>query len=72
MEITLVGFSGYGDSGEGGASLGRVFVMASLRFGHQKNASQLMAPVLSSETVAADGTRALTGGTCNNLSALVP
>ncbi len=30
---------------EGGASLGRFFVMASLRFGYQKNASQLMAPV---------------------------
>ena len=44
---------------EEGASLGRVLLMASLRFGHQKNASQLMAPVLSSETAAVDGTRAL-------------
>ena len=32
---------------ESGASLGRFFVMASLRFGYQKNASQLMAPVKS-------------------------
>ncbi len=28
----------------GGASLGRVFVMASLRFGQSKEPSQLMAP----------------------------
>ena len=43
------GFSsrGFGGSVWVGASLGRVFVMASLRFGHQKNTSQLMAPVLS-------------------------
>ena len=36
-----------GGSSWGGASLGRVFVMAPLRFGHQKNTSRLMAPVLS-------------------------
>jgi len=36
----------FGDSGGGGASLGRVFVMASLRFGQSK------------EHVPADGTRA--------------
>ena len=51
--------NGLGDSMGGGASLGRVFVMAPLRFGHQKNTSQLMAPVLSSETAAVDGTRDL-------------
>jgi hypothetical protein len=32
-----IGGGGFGDSGEVGASLGRVFVMASLRFGHHKN-----------------------------------
>jgi hypothetical protein len=34
-----------GKSGRVGASLGRVFVMASLRFGQSKEPSQLIAPV---------------------------
>jgi hypothetical protein len=38
---------GFGGSVWVGASLGRVFVMASLRFGQSKEPSQLMAPVLS-------------------------
>ena len=41
--------NGLGDSIGEGASLGRVFVMASLRFGHQKNTSHLIAPVLSNK-----------------------
>ncbi len=42
----------FGDSSGVGASLGRVFVMASLRFGHQKNTSQLMAPDSSRDFLA--------------------
>jgi hypothetical protein len=40
---------GFGDSARGGASLGRVLLMASLRFGQSK------------EHVPADGTRAVKG-----------
>jgi hypothetical protein len=36
---------GFGDSIRVGASLGRVLLMASLRFGQSKEPSQLMAPV---------------------------
>ena len=37
----------FGGSGGGGASLGRVLLMASLRFGQSKEPSQLMAPASS-------------------------
>lgn len=48
---------GFGDSGEGGASLGRVLLMAPLRFGQSK------------EHVPADGTRALKGFLASRLMA---